>query len=111
MREELRDNIPQKHLPTKVRPKRLECREVLESIETRHEKKIQWLSLVQEKTLQTVQKTVESVGDMNPPQYVVSYLSFGPKHPIIDKFNEIQFLADMDQVVRDFHENRRQMKT
>ena len=30
------------------------------------------------------------------PQWVWEILSFDPKHPVRDKFNEIRFLADMD---------------
>ena len=34
--------------------------------------------------------------NINPPQYVLDLLSFGPKHPIRDKFDDMIFLADID---------------
>ena len=33
-------------------------------------------------------------------------LSFGPKHPIRDKFNEIHFLADIDSFLSELKLNR-----
>ena len=39
------------------------------------------------------------------PGFVRDLLAFGPKHPIRDKFEELQFLADIDSLIRNLHEN------
>ena len=39
------------------------------------------------------------------PNFVLDILSLGPKHPVRDKFNEVQFLADVDKLVRELREN------
>ena len=36
---------------------------------------------------------------------VLDILSLGPKHPVRDKFNEVHFLADVDNFVRELREN------
>ena len=40
------------------------------------------------------------------PLRVREVLSFGPKHPVRDKFNEIQFLADFDKFLSELKLNR-----
>ena len=39
------------------------------------------------------------------PKFVLDILSLGPKHPVRDKFNEVHFLADIDELVRELREN------
>ena len=39
-------------------------------------------------------------------QWVREVLSFGPKHPVSDKFNEIQFLADIDSFLSELKLSR-----
>ena len=39
------------------------------------------------------------------PKFVLDILSLGPKQPVRDKFNEVDFLADVDKHVRDLREN------
>ena len=40
------------------------------------------------------------------PKFVVDILSFGPKHPVRDKYTEVQFLADVDKLVRELCKNK-----
>ena len=65
----------------------------------RHTKKISSLSNEQDKPLRGTQFTVRNLTDKSPPTYVTELLSFGPKHPIKDKFRELHFLADMDKLL------------
>ena len=37
--------------------------------------------------------------------FVEYHLSCGPKHPIRDEFNHVQFVADMDKLVRKLRES------
>ena len=57
------------------------------------------LAAEQEKPLRSVGNTVKIIGDLEPPKYVIDLLSLGPKHPVLDQFNEMHFLADIDKVL------------
>ena len=35
------------------------------------------------------------------PKFVLDILTLGPRHPVGDKFNEVHFLADVDNLVRE----------
>ena len=35
--------------------------------------------------------TVKVIGAIDPPRFVIDLLSFGPKHPVGDEFNEMTF--------------------
>ena len=39
------------------------------------------------------------------PKFVLDILSFGPKHPVRDKFNEVQFFADVDKTLSELRAN------
>ena len=45
-------------------------------------------------------------GDL--PKLVLDILSLGPKHPVRDKFNEVQFHADADKLVRELLDNQKE---
>ena len=40
------------------------------------------------------------------PNFVLDMLSLGPKHPMSDKFNEVQLLADVDKFVSELRDNK-----
>ena len=42
------------------------------------------------------------------PTFVHDILLFGPKNPVRDKFYEVHFLADVDKIVRDLREDKRE---
>ena len=69
------------------------------TIHDRHNKKLVGLAAEQEKPLRSVGNTVKIFGDLKPPKYVIDLLSLGPKHPVLDQFNEMHFLADIDKVL------------
>ena len=39
------------------------------------------------------------------PVFVEDLLSYGPKHPVKDKFNKTQFIADIDKLVNNLRQN------
>ena len=59
----------------------------------------------QSKPLCNVGDTVKVLDDLKVPSKILEYLSLGPKHPILDKFNEIQFLADIDGLLHNLNSN------
>ena len=66
----------------------------------RHAKKVSNLSEQQGKPLRTVGQTVKVLTDVKPPQFVIDVLAMGPKHPVRDEFNDMHFLASMDNCMR-----------
>ena len=68
--------------------------------------KLEKLSLRQDKPLRETNKiAVKTLDGIELPVFVNEMLSYGPKHPVRDKFNEIHFLADVDKLVRSLREN------
>ena len=65
-------------------------------ISARHHKKLQELATKKEKPLRNIKNTVRLMCDINLPQYASDLLPFGPKHPIRDNFDDMNFPADMD---------------
>ena len=45
------------------------------------------------------------IPDISLPTFVKDLLSYGPKHPIRDKYNEVQFLAAIDNFDRTLRES------
>ena len=61
---------------------------------------------MQEKRLRSSnEKIVVVLGNIILPGFVKDLLVFGPKRPIIDKFKELHFLADIDSLVWNLREN------
>ena len=71
----------------------------------RHQNKLQMLAEKQSKPLCNVGDTVKVLDDLKVPSKFLEYLSLGPKHPILDKFNEIQFLVDIDGLLHNLNSN------
>ena len=46
-----------------------------------------------------------SLNGVELPKFVLDVLSLGSKHPVMDKFNEVHFLADVDKSVRELRKN------
>ena len=65
----------------------------------RDKKKLVGLAAEQERPLRSVGNTVKIIGDLKPPKYVIDLLSLGPKHPVLDQFNKMHFLVDIDKVL------------
>ena len=48
---------------------------------------------------------VVTLDAVEPPKFALEVLSFGPKHPVRDKFNGVHFLADVDRLILELREN------
>ena len=83
-------------LPSVIQFIRYHYRVTNGKISARHKKKLQELATKQEKPLPNVKNPVRIMCDINPPQHVLDLISFGPEHLIRDKFDDKNFLADMD---------------
>ena len=55
------------------------------------------LSNCQGKPLRKTDTSKKPLDDIKLPIFVEEFLSYGPKHPIRDKYNENHFLADNDE--------------
>ena len=69
------------------------------TIKARLDKKLQNLATEQEKPLAGVENTVKVLDDLKVPGVILEYLGQGPKHPVRDAFDEMQFLADVDSLL------------
>ena len=76
-----------------------ELRLLGQELRWRHIKKLRDVSEQQEKPLRFIGRTVVVIGDLETPQYVLDVLSMGPKHTVLDKFNELLFLAEIDKLL------------
>ena len=59
----------------------------------------------QRKTLRKSDTSIKTFDDIKLPIFVEEFLSYGPKHPIKDKLNELHFLANVDKLVRNLRAN------
>ena len=91
--------VPRYYLPSAAFHVRYDMRVSYQEVSDRHRKKLDDLAGLQEKPLHNVGKTVHVGDNVDVPQFVIDYLSFGPKHPVLDKFNEMHFLADADKLL------------
>ena len=62
------------------------------------------LSKFQGKPLRKTDTSLKTLEDSKMQIYVREFLSYGPKHPIKNKFTEIHFPADIDNLVRNLHQ-------
>ena len=51
-------------------------------------------------------RSIRFLDEVFLPQWVREILTFGPKHPVRDKFNEIHFLADIDSFLSELNLHR-----
>ena len=74
---------------------------------SRHKRKLEKLSERQDRPLKNLdERAVRVLDEVVLPLWVREVLSFGPKHPVRDKFNEIHFLADIDSFLSELKLNR-----
>ena len=59
----------------------------------------------QRKPLRKSDTSIKTFDDIKLPIFVEEFLSYGPKHPIKDKLNELHFLANVDKLVRNLRAN------
>ena len=52
------------------------------------------------------ERSVRILDELILPLWVREVLSFGPKHPVREKFNEINFLANIDSFLSELNLNR-----
>ena len=64
------------------------------------------LSNFQGKPLRKTGTSIKLLDDIKLPKFCCKFCSYGPKHPIKDKFNEIHLQGDFDKLVRKLHGNR-----
>ena len=73
----------------------------INKIEKIHEKKLNHLSEQQEKPLWKLKENTYKLIDVEekPPEFVLNFISRGPRYPIRDKFDKMAFLAEMDRLI------------
>ena len=93
-------SCPRSLLPSVV----LRCRTQLgtstRTLREKHQAKLALLAERQEKPLRGVHDTVRVLGDIKPPGFVLELLSFRSKHPVLSKFDDVEFFAQFDKCVK-----------
>ena len=73
----------------------------------RHKRKLEKLSERPDRPLKNLdERSVRILDEVILLLWVREVLSFGPKHPVRGKFNEIHFLADIDSFLSELKLNR-----
>ena len=85
----------------------LQARCSVNNLISRHKKKLEKLSERQDRPLKNLnERSVRILDGVILPQWVREVLSFGPKHPVRDNINEIQFLAHIDDFLSELKLSR-----
>ena len=71
----------------------------------RSDAKLKKLSVRQDRSSKEQNFDSIRIFDISLPTFVKDLLSYGPKHPIRDKFNETHFSADIDKLIKTLREN------
>ena len=82
-------------------------RGLFDKLRHKYEKKLLQLSHAQERPQRSAYQTVASEKDVELLNVVMKLLSFGPKHPVMTKFDSNGFLADMEDIVCSPNPDRR----
>ena len=106
-REVVRRGNDEKWRPSVIFYLNLQARYSVKKLMSRHNKKLEKLSERQERLLKNLdERSVRILDELILPLWVREVLSFGPKHPVRDKLNEISFLADIDSFLSERKLNR-----
>ena len=106
-REVERRGIDEKWWPSVIFYLNLQARCSVNKLISRHKKKLEKLSEKQDRPLKNLdESSVRILDEVILPLWVLEVLTFGPKHPVRDKFNEIHFLADIDSFLSELKLNR-----
>ena len=99
-RSNFRENVKTELMPSVVGSIRREMRNHSAMVQNRLNGKIDKLSERQDRPHRNgFHSNVVIMDGRDLPKFVFDILSLGPKHPVRDKFNEVQFLADVDKLV------------
>ena len=100
MRDILKETVDQRFIPSIVVFTRIAVKITNKEVSSNQRRKLESLSLQQERPLFNVQDTVKLYQlDVKPPQYVLDTLAMGPRNPVLDKFNKKDVLAEIDYLL------------
>ena len=106
-RELVRRGIDEKWWPSVIFYLNRQARCSVNNLISRHKRKLKKLSGRQDRPLKNLDERADRILDeVILPLWVREVLSFGPKHPVRDKFKEIHFLADIDSFLSEMKLNR-----
>ena len=69
-------------------------------------KKLQALSEQQDKPFFKVKDSVKNLSNVSIPNDIWNFLSFGPKHPCVGRFNKIHFYKEVEKTIRNISDNQ-----
>ena len=103
----MRRSIDEKWWPSVIFYLNRQARCSVNNLISRHKRNLEKLSERQDRPLKKLDgRSVRVLDEVILPLWVREVLSFGPKHPVRDKFHEIHFLADNDSFLSQLKLNR-----
>ena len=106
-REVVRRGIDEMWWPSVIFYLNRQARCSVNNLISRHKRKLEKLSERQDRPLKNLdERAVRILDEVILPLWVREVLSFGPKNPVRDKFNEIHFLADIESFLSELKLNR-----
>ena len=102
-----RENVKPEQMPSVVSCIKREMKNHSARVQNRLNGKLDKLSERQDRPLRNGSHSNVVIMDGHElPKFLLDILSLGPKHPVRDKFNEVQILADVDKLLRELRENK-----
>ena len=102
-RNDLKEKLPLKCRASVILHSRIDLRLLREKKSSSLNDKLSRLSKEQDKPLFNIKNTVICYQlDSTPPKYALETLSLGPRHSILDNFQQNDVLAELDSIVKHF---------
>ena len=99
-RSKLNRTINETLLPSVILYTRISKRECRDNVLETQRKKLEKLSVDQDRPLLNIQDTVRLFDiDIVPPKYVIDTLALGPKNSVLTKFDQKETLAEIDSLL------------
>ena len=99
--KDLKCSTPEKLPPSIWHQVSSTTKKLIEQLKAKHKREIENLSALQDSLLLNTEGYLRVLDDIKVPECKKFCLRYGPKHPILTKFKEEQFLALFDELLAD----------
>ena len=72
---------------------------MISNVSSVHDSKLQHLREVFDKPVSNLCDSVSNISGCSLPNFVCELLQFGPKHPVLTKFNKMEFFKDIEKIL------------
>ena len=99
-RSDILKSCPRSLLPSIVLRCRTQQGTSTRTLREKHQSKLALLAERHEKPLRGIHDTVRVLGDIKPPGFGLELLSFRSKHPVLSKFDDVEFFGQFEKCVK-----------